>query len=68
MTGLFLVRPVVGQVGPTVVVRAAGEQCARRIAVEQAGAEGTVYWRDPAQTEVRPITSAGATGVVLRRD
>ena len=37
----------------TLRVRARCLTCARRLAVEHAGAEGTQVWRDPKQTKIK---------------
>lgn len=65
---IYLLRPTLGSVGPSVVVRAACEQCARSAAVAQAGAEGTAYWRDPACSSVVRVNETGKSGTVLRRE
>ena len=38
--------------GKSMVVRAKCVSCARTVAVENAGAEGTAVWRDPDQSSV----------------
>lgn len=70
MTGraIFLLRPTAGATGPSLVVRAACEPCARSAAVAQAGAEGTAYWRNPETTSVVRVTEDGKSGTVLRRE
>ncbi|MNZ12919.1 hypothetical protein D3C78_298020 [compost metagenome] len=68
MTAVYLLRPVAVIGGPSAVVRAACETCARSVAAEAAGLEGTTYWRDPGQTEVAPVLEAGKRGIILRRD
>lgn len=57
-------------VSPTVsvVVRAACESCARTVAAQAAGAEGTLVWRDPALTTCKQVKLAGINGVVLRAE
>lgn len=65
---IWLLRPRAGTTGPSVVVRAICEQCARSAAVAQAGAEGTAYWRNPEHTSVVRVTEKGITGTVLRRE
>lgn len=48
------------------VLRAACTACARKIAVENSGAEGTTVWRDPALSTVKFIEpDKGVQGVVL---
>lgn len=51
--------------GPSLVVRAACPTCARNVAVEQAGPEGTRYWRE---ADCQRIHESGKSGVVLRRE
>lgn len=51
--------------GPAMVVRAACPTCARNVAVDAAGPEGTRYWRE---CDVQRVHESGAAGVVLRRD
>lgn len=49
------------------VLRAACMSCARRVAVDASGAEGTAVWRDPAMSTVKLIEpDKGVNGVVLR--
>lgn len=49
------------------VLRAACQACARRVAVDASGAEGTAVWRDPALSTVKHIEpDRGVNGVVLR--
>lgn len=54
--------------GPSVVVRAACEPCARSVAVAQAGAEGTTVWRDPERSTCKVVKQDGISGVVLRAE
>lgn len=64
---LFLVELRDGSVKQ--VLRAACQSCARRVAVENCGAEGTAVWRDPALSTVKPIEpDKGVQGVVLRQE
>lgn len=66
---IWLLRPTKASTGgPSVVVRAACEQCARSAATADAGAEGTAYWRDPERTSVVKVVEDGKSGLVLRRD
>lgn len=51
--------------GPSMVVRAACVTCARNVAVDNAGPEGSLYWR---QAECRRVYESGKAGVVLRRE
>lgn len=51
------------------VLRAACMSCARRVAVDASGVEGTQVWRDPALSTVKHIDPAhGVNGVVLRAE
>lgn len=68
MKAIYLIRPVRGTEGPSAVVRAACEQCARSAGAAQAQAEGTAYYRDPARSSVVRVTEAGISGTVLRRE
>lgn len=54
--------------GPSVVVRAACEVCARGVAADNAGPEGTAVWRDPSRSTCRVVYQSGKSGLVLRRD
>lgn len=65
---IWLLRPMPGTSGPSLVVRAACEQCARSAGAAQAGEEGTSYWRDPARSSVVRVTEHGKAGTVLRRE
>lgn len=65
---IFLIRPMPGHTGPSVVVRAACLQCARSAGAAQAGAEGTAYYRDPQRTSVVRVVEEGKSGTVLRRE
>lgn len=48
------------------VLRAACKSCARKVAVENSGAEGTAVWRDPELSTVKHIEpDQGVQGVVL---
>lgn len=51
--------------GLAMVVRAACETCARGVAAEHCGPEGTVVWRDPSQTVCKEIRQDGKSGLVL---
>lgn len=65
MPPLFLVELRDGSIRQ--VLRAACQSCARRVAVENSGAEGTAVWRDPATSTVKFIDPLnGVNGVVLR--
>lgn len=65
---IYLIRPVRGTDGPSVVVRAACEQCARSAGAAQAQGEGTSYYRDPSRSSVVRVTETGISGTVLRRE
>jgi hypothetical protein len=54
--------------GPSVVVRAACVVCARGVAADNAGPEGTAVWRDPSRSTCKQIDPSGKSGLVLRRD
>ena len=62
---LFLIESTDGRFG--LVVRAACNACARRVAAENAREEGTALWRDPEQSTVKDLLIQGKNGVVLRR-
>lgn len=65
MPPLFLVELRDGSIKQ--VLRAACQSCARRVAVDASGAEGTAVWRDPEQSTVKLIEpNKGVNGVVLR--
>lgn len=51
--------------GPAMVVRAACATCARNVACDNAGPEGTRYWRE---ADCQRIHESGKAGVVLRRE
>lgn len=64
---LFLLETKNGKIKQ--VIRAACDTCARRIAAEQSREEGTLIWRDPDQSTVKPIEpDRGNNGVVLRHE
>lgn len=64
---LFLLETRDGKVAQ--VIRAACVSCARRIAADQSRWEGTLIWRDPDQSTVKPIEpDKGVNGVVLRHE
>lgn len=65
---IYLLRPVAPHTGPSLVVRAACEQCARSAAAAQAEDEGTMYWRDAERTSVVRVKETGISGTVLRRE
>ncbi|OHC13137.1 MAG: hypothetical protein A2002_01420 [Pseudomonadales bacterium GWC1_66_9] len=51
--------------GLAMVVRAACETCARGVAADNCGSEGTAVWRDPSQTACKEIRQDGKSGLVL---
>ena len=62
---LFLVEARDGSVRQ--VLRAKCASCARSVAVNVSGVEGTAVWRDPEQSTVKLIEpEKGIDGVVLR--
>lgn len=54
--------------GQSVVVRARCISCARTVAAENAGAEGTLLWRDPAQSTVELIRPDDKSGLILKAE
>ena len=54
--------------GQAVVVRARCISCARDVAAEHAGAEGTFVWRDPAQSTVELIRPDDKRGLILKAE
>lgn len=48
------------------VVRARCITCARSVAVENAGGEGTAVWRDPARSTVELVRETDRSGLILR--
>lgn len=52
----------------SVVVRAACENCARSAAAAEAGAEGTLVWRDAERSTCKRVLETGKSGVVLRAE
>lgn len=48
------------------VVRARCIICARSVAVENAGNEGTAVWRDPARSTIELVREADRSGLILR--
>lgn len=51
----------------TIRIRAKCLTCARNIAAENAGAEGRLIWRDPAQSTIRVIGPAEGYPLILER-
>lgn len=54
--------------GLAMVVRARCLSCARRVAVEHAGAEGTRVWRDPEYSTVELVRETDRPGLILRSE
>ena len=54
--------------GLAMVVRARCISCARDVAAEHAGAEGTMLWRDPAQSTVELIRPDDKRGLILKME
>lgn len=50
------------------VVRAKCLTCARQIAVENAGPEGTAVWRDSSQSTVELVRETDRPGLILRTE
>ncbi|MDN6874095.1 hypothetical protein QO209_16760 [Pseudomonas citronellolis] len=50
------------------VVRAKCISCARTIAVEHAGAEGTLLWRDPNLSSVELVRESDKPGLILKSE
>lgn len=50
------------------VVRARCTSCARTVAVENAGAEGTMVWRDPNLSSVELVRETDKPGLILKSD
>lgn len=51
--------------GEGMVVRARCLSCARSVAVEHSGAEGTRVWRDPDLSAVELVQETGKSGLIL---
>lgn len=54
--------------GQSAVVRARCLSCARTVAVENAGSEGTMVWRDPARSTVELIRDTDRPALILRTE
>ena len=54
--------------GLAMVVRARCISCARDVAAEHAGADGTMLWRDPAQSTVELIRPDDKRGLILKAE
>lgn len=50
------------------IVRARCLSCARAVAVEHAGAEGTRVWRDPNLSSVELVRETDKTALILRAE
>ena len=48
------------------IVRARCLTCARSVAVENAGDEGTSVWRDPARSDVDLVRETDRPGLIMR--
>ena len=48
------------------IVRARCITCARSVAVENAGNEGTAVWRDPARSTVELVRESDRSGLIMR--
>ena len=51
-----------------VVVRAKCTSCARTVAVEHAGPEGTLLWRDPNLSSVELVRESDKPGLILKSE
>ena len=64
---LFLLKTTDGRIEQ--VIRAKCMSCSRSVAVQHAGAEGTLVWRDPSLSTVQLIEPDFVVqGVVLRKE
>ncbi|MFU2566774.1 hypothetical protein ACM7OO_19785 [Pseudomonas aeruginosa] len=52
----------------SMVVRARCTSCVRTVAVENAGAEGTMVWRDPNLSSVELVRETDKPGLILKSD
>lgn len=66
MSGLFLL--TVTATGQKALVRARCLTCARTKAVQAAGAEGTMVWRDPAHSTCELIRPEGKDGLIFKTE
>lgn len=66
MTGLFLLTVLAS--GQKALVRARCLTCARDQAVQTAGAEGTLVWRDPNLSTVEVVRESGKSGLILKTE
>ncbi|WP_313397133.1 hypothetical protein [Stutzerimonas nitrititolerans] len=56
------------ETGRAAVVRARCITCARTVAADNAGAEGTMLWRDPAQSKIELIRPDDKSGLILKAE
>lgn len=54
--------------GQRMVVRAKCISCARAVAAENAGAEGTMVWRDPSLSSVELVRDTDKPGLILKSE
>lgn len=54
--------------GMSMVVRAKCVSCARTVAVENAGAEGSAVWRDPERSSVDLVRHDDRPGLILKSE
>jgi hypothetical protein len=54
--------------GQAVIVRARCLSCARTVAADNAGAEGTLIWRDPEKSTVELVRPDDRPGLILRTE
>lgn len=66
MMGIF--KLTASSLGIELIVRARCLSCARDVAVENAGAEGTMVWRDPNQSTCQLVDATGKKGLILRAE
>jgi hypothetical protein len=54
--------------GKSMIVRAKCVSCARTVAVENAGPEGTAVWRDPERSSVDLVRHDDRPGLILKSE
>lgn len=54
--------------GKSMIVRAKCVSCARTVAVQNAGAEGTAVWRDPERSSVELVRHDDRPGLILKSE
>lgn len=64
MSALFLVKTADDSV--QMVVRARCLSCARQVAVDNSGTEGTEVWRNPSKSTVTVIHESGKPEAIIR--